>query len=289
MSAKKNNGLPGGIQKGDACTCIAAEARQGETKPPQYYTEATLIEAMVKVHRMVGDEKPKLKKILKESGGLGTQATRDSFPPKLIAMDYLAKLKKGKVEHLKSTDLGRKLIEVAPPEVSDPMTTAQWEVGLAKVESGEVGYDQFMSQAYRTLHELVRLLSNIDFGDLGAGFYPCPECGKGMARRTGKKSGQPFWICDNENQHKDKKLHFFNDDDGSPGAMRGQTSTADIPKATCPTCGGEVVQRESKKKQGFFFWTCESNTNCPSLRDENGKPGEKMKKKGSRSSKKKKA
>ena len=68
----KEQALPQ-VAKGDEIPVIDAEIQEKKTKPPARYTEGTLSKAMENVAREVTD--PKLKKILKETTGIGTVAT----------------------------------------------------------------------------------------------------------------------------------------------------------------------------------------------------------------------
>ncbi|MCP5984443.1 DNA topoisomerase, partial [Klebsiella pneumoniae] len=62
------------FNKGDVITLTEPEIEEKMTTPPPHFTEATLIAAMVNIARFIEDEEAK--KILKETDGLGTEATR---------------------------------------------------------------------------------------------------------------------------------------------------------------------------------------------------------------------
>jgi DNA topoisomerase-3 len=97
------------------------------TKPPQRFSEGMLIEAMKQVGRYVTD--PELKKILKETAGIGTEATRANILEMLFKREYL--VRQGK--QLISTEKGRMLIDLLPANVKDPATTARWEQELEAI------------------------------------------------------------------------------------------------------------------------------------------------------------
>ena len=61
-------------RKGDVCDVRAVKGREDKTKPPQFFTEGTLIAAMENIWRSFDD--PKGQAMLKEAGGIGTPATR---------------------------------------------------------------------------------------------------------------------------------------------------------------------------------------------------------------------
>ena len=63
------------------------------------------------------------KKILKETAGIGTEATRAGILETLLFRGYVKRQKK----QLISTDKGRQLIDLLPERITDPATTAAWE------------------------------------------------------------------------------------------------------------------------------------------------------------------
>lgn len=65
------------------------EIKSLKTTPPAHYTEGTLLTAMVNVARFVTDER--LKKQLRETEGLGTEATRASIMKTLYDRGYIKK------------------------------------------------------------------------------------------------------------------------------------------------------------------------------------------------------
>ncbi|HGS4824924.1 TPA: DNA topoisomerase III, partial [Vibrio cholerae] len=59
---------------GTVLQCREGDIKQRQTEPPRHFTEATLLQAMTGIARFVADKE--LKKILRETDGLGTEATR---------------------------------------------------------------------------------------------------------------------------------------------------------------------------------------------------------------------
>src|SRR5690625_5032853 len=72
---KKKEVLPL-MEKGQACQ-VDVEIAEGKTKSPKYYTEGQLINVMKHAGKEVDDEA--LQHTLKESEGIGTEATRASI------------------------------------------------------------------------------------------------------------------------------------------------------------------------------------------------------------------
>ncbi len=111
-----------------------------QTKAPARFTDGTLIAAMSSVHKLVTD--PKIKARLKETSGLGTEATRASIIEVLIKRGFIER--KGKT--VLSTPAGRILVAALPPALTDPGVTGLWEDALADVAAGTRTLDAFEQQ-----------------------------------------------------------------------------------------------------------------------------------------------
>ena len=92
---------------------------------------------MANVHLFVGDAQAKA--TLKESKGIGTEATRANIIETLKERGYLTAEKKSLV----STALGREVIDLTPPSLKDPITTAVWEERLEAIAQGKESIDTF--------------------------------------------------------------------------------------------------------------------------------------------------
>ena len=78
--------------EGENCSCSYVNILEKTTKAPARFTEATLLKAMNEVYLYVQD--PEIKKILKETDGIGTVATQAGIIQDLIDSGML--IKKGK-------------------------------------------------------------------------------------------------------------------------------------------------------------------------------------------------
>jgi len=128
------------LEKGEKVTVISLKLHEGRTRPPKRLTESDLLKLM-------------------EEYGIGTDATRASFP-KLI-MDRGYAVKKGKV--FKPTDLGVKLIEVLEsidPKLVTPETRRRIEELMAMIESGEITYEKALEKAIQEYKPLYLELEN---------------------------------------------------------------------------------------------------------------------------------
>ena len=129
-----NQALPE-LSVGDTRRVTRATVTAKKTQPPKPHDDASLLNLMEHAGRQIEDEA--LREQMKDSG-LGTPATRAAIIDRLIHVGYVQR--KGKT--LISTDKGRKLISVVPPEITSAETTGKWErylSELAKVHDSELG------------------------------------------------------------------------------------------------------------------------------------------------------
>ena len=118
------------MRAGDSVTVTDSRVDHRTTKPPGRYTDGTLIAAMSSVHKLVTD--PKIKAKLKETSGLGTEATRANILETLVKREFIER--KGKT--VISTPRGRALVAALPPVLTDPGVTGLWEDALSEVATG---------------------------------------------------------------------------------------------------------------------------------------------------------
>lgn len=172
------------------CAISSAEVVAKTTTPPPYFTEGTLITAMKNVAKLVADERLKAK--LKETTGIGTNATRASIIQGLIDRGFIVKKKSA----LTASDAARTLIDAVPEAVSSPGTTAIWEQALDLVEKGQLTLDDFLDRQKKWIRQMVEKYQGATLNIKGIKVSPapaCPECGAPMKKRKGQKS--EFWGC----------------------------------------------------------------------------------------------
>ncbi|MDO4698105.1 MAG: DNA topoisomerase III [Pasteurellaceae bacterium] len=138
------------VKKDQALHCERGEIQSKKTQPPRYFTDATLLSAMTGIARFVQDKQ--LKKVLRETDGLGTEATRASIIELLFKRGFL--IKKGR--HIHSTEAGRTLIAALPESATLPDMTAHWEMQLTNISKKQASYQQFMQDLNQRLPELLR-------------------------------------------------------------------------------------------------------------------------------------
>ncbi|MCO8166182.1 DNA topoisomerase III [Pseudomonas sp. 21LCFQ02] len=175
------------LQQGSHATIQNTQAKALQTKPPKPYTEGDLILAMKTVAKLVTD--PRLAQTLKETTGIGTEATRASIIEGLIDRGFL--VKKGKA--VTASDAGVSLVKAVPPSVADPVTTAIWEQALSMIEAGTLSLDDFIAKQGFWISKMVTQYSQAKL-DIKVPVGPiCPLCESKMAHRTGKNGA--FWSC----------------------------------------------------------------------------------------------
>jgi len=145
---EKDSYLPA-LSKGQKLFCNKGEVIEKNTQPPAYFTDATLLAAMSNIARYVKDSE--LKGILKETDGLGTEATRAGIIELLFKRLFLQRT--GKL--IKATETGRKLIESLPEMLTLPDLTAQWEMELNAISQKEQSYQGFVVPLQNQLKSII--------------------------------------------------------------------------------------------------------------------------------------
>ena len=229
------------VEQGDAVTCRTVESVKKKTSPPSRFSEGTLIEAMANVHRFVGDADARA--TLRETKGIGTEATRAKVLETLKERGYLTLDKKSIV----STPLGREIIDLTPPALRDPITTAEWESRLEAIAQGRETLDAFLAEQKKILPDLLAPI----LGD-GRPAFPCPSCGAALNRRRRKKDGSWFWGC---TAYPDCKV-ILPDDNGKPGKARPKPAPSEH---VCKACGKPLVKRSGAKGE---FYGCSGYPGC---------------------------
>lgn len=117
--------------------------------PPSAFTDASLLAAMTGISRYV--KQADIKAILKETDGLGTEATRAGIIELLFKRNFLKRQGKSIV----STETGRALINSLPESLITPDMTAKWEAGLNDICQGSGSYLNFMNELKTNLAQLI--------------------------------------------------------------------------------------------------------------------------------------
>ncbi|MFV3324936.1 DNA topoisomerase III [Pseudomonas sp. NY15372] len=167
------------LREGQGCAVQGLQLKDLWTQPPKPFTEGDLIKAMKNVAKLVDD--PLLKQKLKETTGIGTEATRASIIQGLLDRGYL--VKNGKA--LAATPAAFSLIDAVPRAIADPGTTAIWEQALDMVQSGEMSLEEFVARQSAWMGKLVQRCSGMRLTISGP---PVPASGKGAPWKKKRKS-----------------------------------------------------------------------------------------------------
>ncbi|VVN80025.1 DNA topoisomerase 3 [Pseudomonas fluorescens] len=175
------------LQQGTQCTVDDIELKSMRTAAPKSLTEGDLIKAMKNVAKLVND--PRLKQKLRDTTGIGTEATRAGIIKGLIDRGYLLKKKRA----LMATAAAHTLIEAVPVAVADPGMTAIWEQALDEIEAGRLTLDAFVAKQANWIAQLVARCGSLTLAMPIEAGPACPICNASMLRRKGKSG--PFWSC----------------------------------------------------------------------------------------------
>ncbi|MBP3697108.1 MAG: type I DNA topoisomerase [Clostridia bacterium] len=200
-------------------------ANQHFTQPPARYTEASLIKEL-------------------EENGVGRPSTYATILSTIIKRGYIQR----KSKQLVPTELGvaiTGLLKDKFPKIVNTKFTAQLETNLDHVGSGDVDYvkmlDEFYADFEKTLDKAKSEMKNVkiqleeDITDI-----PCDKCGRMMVIKTGRFGR--FLACPGYPECRNAKPLIVNTG------------------AKCPDCGGEIIERKSKK--GHVFYGCSEWPKC---------------------------
>ncbi|CAH6880459.1 DNA topoisomerase III [Vibrio chagasii] len=176
------------LDKGTVLTCREGVIGDKKTEPPKHFTEATLLQAMTGIARFVANKD--LKAILKETDGLGTEATRAGILDTLFKRQLLTR--QGKSIH--SSPAGRGLIHALPEDSTFPDMTAHWEHQLQGMAERNQAYQPFM-QALES--KIDGLMGRVKTGEVPESLRHLPKverpafkrCKGGSAKKSYAKNG----------------------------------------------------------------------------------------------------
>ena len=214
------------LAQGQKLPVASVALKPGKTSPPARYTEATLLSAMEHPAGQVADKS--LSRILEETSGLGTPATRADIIEKLFSTFYVER--RGK--ELVPTSKGVQLIELAPEELRSAELTARWEDRLSDIAKGKAKDAEFVSEMRKYAAELVTEVKASDktYRHDNQTRTPCPDCGKYLLRVKGKRG--EMLVCP----------------DRECGYRRSLSQTTN---ARCPNCHKKMELRGEGEKQMF--------------------------------------
>jgi DNA topoisomerase-3 len=125
-------------------------------------------------------------KTLTETGGLGTVATRADIIDKLFGSFLMEK--RGQEIYL--TAKGRQLLGLVPEDLRRPELTADWEMKLARIASGNIRRESFMQEIRTYTREILQEIQTQDgtYRHENMTNKTCPNCGKRLLAVNGKNA-----------------------------------------------------------------------------------------------------
>ena len=222
---EKTGSLLPELKVGDKAKLKELIPGQHFTLPPARFTEASLVKEF-------------------EEKGIGRPSTYSTIITTIVKRAYVKRESKQFVP----TELGEattKLLKDKFSKIVNVRFTAQMEDMLDKVDSGDADYinvlDEFYSEFEKTLEKAkvemkdVKIQLEEDITDI-----PCEKCGRMMVIKTGRYGR--FLACP-----------------GYPECKNAKPLVLET-KATCPKCGGKVIERKTKK--GYTFYGCSNWPEC---------------------------
>jgi DNA topoisomerase-3 len=157
-----------------------AKAVGEKTKPPQRYTEASILSAMESAGRGIEDEE--LKDAM-AGRGLGTPATRAAILEGLIHAEYLVRKKKELHPTEKAFALLTRLKSLALESLCSPQLTGEWEFKLHQIERGKFQRTVFMQEIHANVSSLVAKVKQTAPKVETSPDLCCPTCKKPLQIR----------------------------------------------------------------------------------------------------------
>lgn len=151
-----------------------------ETKPPNRYTEGTLIADMASIAKYCKDKH--IKDILKkkdedkkgEHGGIGTTATRADIIERLKTRDFIKK--QGK--QIISTQRGRDFYDAIPDDIKTADVTAEWWLIQEQVAQGKRNVNAVMDSVVEKFNDhKATAYRNTKLSSINNIICKCPKCG----------------------------------------------------------------------------------------------------------------
>lgn len=221
----------------------------GQTKPPAPFTEATLLSAMENPAKYMEASDKKLAQTLKETGGLGTVATRADIIDKLFNSFMIEK----RGNNIHTTGKGYQLLELVPAELKSPELTAEWELKLEKIAKGQLNKRAFIEEMKDYTKAIVTEIKQDEtkFKHDNLTTKLCPDCGKPMLEVNGKK-GKMLVCQDRECGHRKNISRVTNARCPQCHKKLEMVGEGDGQMFVCKTCGHreKLSVFQNRRKQG---------------------------------------
>ena len=210
----------------------AVLCKEGKTKPPARFQEATLLSAMENPVKYMESSDRDQAKTLTETGGLGTVATRADIIDKLFGSFLMEK--RGQEIYL--TAKGRQLLQLVPEDLKKPELTADWEMKLSRIAKGSIRRDTFMKEIRSYTIDLIREINTQEgtYRHENMTNKKCPNCGKRLLAVNGKNA--KLLVCQDRN-------------------CGYRETVSRLSNARCPVCH-KKMELSGEKENATFFCAC---------------------------------
>jgi len=218
------------LNQGTSIKVLDAKLHTNQTAPPKRYTEATLLTAMEHPVSQIKDKEQS--KILQETGGLGTPATRADIIEKLFSSFYIER--RGK--ELAPTSKGAQIVSIVPAELRSAELTAKWEKQLADIAAGTTKDSVFVAEMRKYASQLVTRVKNSEaiYKHDNLTREKCPDCGKFLLSVQGKRG--KMVVC------QDRECGY-------------RRSLTQVSNARCPNCHKKLELR-GEGEDAMFACAC---------------------------------
>jgi DNA topoisomerase-1 len=208
------------LAEGEALNLIRIEPEQHFTEPPPRYTEATLVKAL-------------------EENGIGRPSTYAPILTTIQERGYVERVDK----RLHPTELGKLVNDLLVqhfPEIVDLNFTSEMEEKLDEIANGEPNgvkpkWVEVLSEFYRpfekTLARADREMEQVELAPEPTDEV-CERCGRPMVIKYGRFG--KFLACT-----------------GYPQCRNAKSIVTKI-DVLCPRCGGEIVEKRTKRRRIFY-------------------------------------
>lgn len=259
------------LQLNEAVQQIKLEIKQTTTKKPKAYTEGSLVKTMTNIHNelenivksyysdptQVADMVLRYKKVLKDTAGLGTEATRSNIIKTLKLRNFIEL----NAKNIQITAKGRSFMQLLTANenllnfsmLTSPLTTAIYEQQLEDILNHRFTAEQFNKNLDDLLHSKLDIIKHLMPNYKAASAIKatltgekCPECKADLVLRMGKFG--KFKSCSNYPKCKYTPL------------KEPKADQADKPEK-CPKCGLDMLKRTAKTS-GNMFLGCSGYPKC---------------------------
>lgn len=219
----KEDGILPDLEEGQSLQLNNWKPEQHFTQPPARYNEAMLVRTL-------------------EELGIGRPSTYAPIIETIQQRGYIERVEK----RFRPTELGRVVTQLLMehfPNIVDVQFTAQLESELDKIEEGQREWQEVISNFYEPFAEMLKAaeesIGHLEIAEEETDEI-CELCGRRMVIKQGRFGR--FIAC--------------------PGFPECRNTKPLLEKVgvSCPSCGGEIVQRKSRNRR--VFYGCSNYPDC---------------------------